>query len=413
MVMVMSVFHLNIRQFIYSLSNALDLVGVTNVFHGRRVAYMSNLCAVELGWDNATLDQLFEASILHDCGVSQTNVHAKLTQLQWEEESNHCAIGAELLKRSPHLHHLSDIILYHHTHWDDLKSLDIPEHVKLCANCIYMADRIDVLTLTSKLGQSNVLLGVEETLATVNRFKGSWFAPELVEAFNRVAAHESFWLDLENVEDNVVATAWIENERTRAFSFADLKELVQVFSRIVDAKSPFTHDHSQGVARLSRYLAELFELSETQCDRVEIAGLLHDIGKLRTPDEYLEKPGKLTESEYAMLRRHSYDTFNILKKIGGFEEIALWASQHHERIDGTGYPAHLSAENISLEARIISVADVFQALAQKRPYRDPLQPEEIMTILNRMVQDGALEGSVVARIQQNLNECYKKSLLLN
>jgi len=92
----MSTFQLNIRQFIYSLSNALDLVGVTNVFHGRRVAYMSNLCANALGWDKPLLDQLFEASILHDCGVSQTNVHAKLTQLQWEEESNHCLVGADL-----------------------------------------------------------------------------------------------------------------------------------------------------------------------------------------------------------------------------------------------------------------------------------------------------------------------------
>jgi len=408
----MSTLQLNIRQFIYSLSNALDLVGVTNVFHGRRVAYMSNLLAAELGWDKAILDQLFEASILHDCGVSQTNVHAKLTQLQWEEESDHCIIGAELLNKSPYLNHLSDIIRYHHTHWSLLKAFDIPDHVKLCANCIYLADRVDVLTLTSVAGRSNVLLSVDETLSTINRLKDSWFAPELVDALNRVATHESFWLDLEQVEDNATAKAWVAVDQRKPIEFEALKKLVQIFSSIVDAKSPFTHDHSQGVACLSRYLAELLGLSETQCDKIEIAGLLHDIGKLRTPDDYLEKPNKLTSDEFAMLRRHSYDTFNILKKIGGFEDIALWASQHHERMDGTGYPGHLRAENISLESRIISVADVFQALAQKRPYRDPLTANEIIKILSKMATEGALDGDIVGCVQQHLDACYKQSLLM-
>ena len=408
----MSTLQLNIRQFIYSLSNALDLVGVTNVFHGRRVAYMSNLLAADLGWDKAILDQLFEASILHDCGVSQTNVHAKLTQLQWEEESDHCIIGAELLNKSPYLSHLSDIIRYHHTHWSLLQAFDIPDHIKLCANCIYLADRVDVLTLTSVAGRSNVLLSVDETLSTVNHLKGTWFAPELVDALNRVATHESFWLDLEAVEDNATAKAWVTVDQSKPIEFEALKKLVQIFSSIVDAKSPFTHDHSQGVACLSRYLAELLGLSETQCDKIEIAGLLHDIGKLRTPDDYLEKPNKLNNDEFAMLRRHSYDTFSILKKIGGFEDIALWASQHHERMDGTGYPRHLRAESISLESRIISVADVFQALAQKRPYRDPLTANEIMKILSKMATEGALDGDIVECVQQHLEACYKQSLLM-
>jgi len=409
----MSSFQLNLRQFVYSLSNALDLVGVTNVFHGRRVAYMSNLCAAELGWDKSILDQLFEASILHDCGVSQTNVHSKLTQLQWEEESNHCVVGAELLKKSPYLNHLSEIVRYHHTHWDKLQTLDIPEHIKLCANCIYMVDRVDVLTLTSAAGKSNVLLGSPETLATINRLRGNWFAPQLVDALNKVASHESFWLGLEQVEDNATAEAWVAAEQTQSVPFEKLKELTQIFSSIVDAKSPFTHEHSEGVARLSRYIAELFELSDAQCDKIEVAGLLHDIGKLRTPDDYLEKPSKLNEDEFAMLRRHSYDTFNILKKISGFEDIALWAGQHHERINGTGYPSHLSEKEISLEARIISVADVFQALAQKRSYRDPLNPDEIMSVLTKMTDEGALDGTVVGYVQRNLDDCYKKSLLMN
>ncbi len=143
---------------------------------------------------------------------------------------------------------------------------------------------------------------------------------------------------------------------------------------------------------------------------LELAGLLHDIGKLRQPDELLDKPGKLTPEEYAHIQRHSFDTYTILKNIKGLEKVTQWAALHHERADGSGYPYHLSTETLALEARIVAVADVFQALAQKRPYRDPLQPDEIMEILNEMVDDGKLDRKVVMRVDQDLQRCWQTAL---
>ena len=406
----MSQFEINLHEAIYSLSDALDLVGVTHIHHGKRVAYIASECAKVAGWPSERLDQLFQASILHDCGVSRTQVHARLAQLEWENEAEHCQRGAELLAISPLLSPLVDLVRYHHTHWETLDALALPQEVKLAANCIYMADRVDVSCLVARGEENNILLVKDKICSIIQERRGSWFNPDLVDSFQKVARSEAFWFALENEHVNGYVARWLSQAGAIQVPFADLRRLVQVFSRIVDAKSTFTREHSDGVASLSRYLGELFGLPERTCETLELAGLLHDLGKLRVPDELLDKNGKLTDTEFATVRRHSFDTYSVLQNIHGMEEVALWAGQHHERVDGSGYPYHQNARQISLEGRIIAVADVFQALAQTRPYRGPMPPEAILKILQEQVADGKLDGVVVAKVQDNLQACWKASL---
>ncbi|BBE50976.1 3'3'-cGAMP-specific phosphodiesterase 1 [Ferriphaselus amnicola] len=402
----MSKFIINLHEVVYSLSDALDLVGVTHIHHGKRVAYMAVECAKVMGWQKKQIDSLYQASILHDCGVSKTIIHKRLAQLEWEQEGDHCKIGASLLKSCPLLEYLSPIVLHHHTHWSTLKNMDLPDEVKLSANCIYLVDRVDVLSLGFMVDQSNLLLAREEIRQKIAERSGDWFCPELVDAFMRVSRSEAFWLSLENEHVTEYVSAWLSDTPEREMDFEELRSIVSIFSYIVDAKSSFTKDHSDGVARLARYLGEQFHLSELSCDMLELAGLLHDIGKLRQPDELLDKPGKLTSEEYSSIQRHSFDTYVILKSIKGLEKITQWAAQHHERADGSGYPYHLQNGSLSLEARIVAVADVFQALAQKRPYRDSLQTSQIIHIINEMVVDGKLDREVVMCVDKNLSECW-------
>ena len=123
--------------------------------------------------------------------------------------------------------------------------------------------------------------------------------------------------------------------------------------------------------------------------------------------------GELTESENFIVRRHSYDTYEILKNIKGFEAISKWASQHNECIDGSGYPYRDNAKDLSIEARIIAVAEVFQALTQKRPYRDKFHPKDIISILKNKMQDGKLDKDVVLMVENNLAACLKLSSYLD
>ncbi len=406
----MAVYNVNLHEAVYSLSDALDLVGVTHIHHGKRVAYMAAECGKHLGWHGQDLDDLFQAAILHDSGVSRTLIHSKLAQFEWEQEADHCKIGSELLASSPLLKHLSNTILYHHTHWSLLNTFELPPEVKLHANCIYMVDRVDVLSLGVMAQHQDILLGKDEIRNKIAEKRGDWFCPELVDAFLEISQSDAFWFALEGDHVNGYLSTWLSHSTERGMKFEELKGLVQIFSHIVDAKSPFTRQHSDGVASLARYLGNLFSLPNKNCEMLELAGFLHDIGKLRVPDEILEKTGKLTTAESISMRRHSFDTYGILKHIKGMEEIALWAAQHHERVNGSGYPYQLGKSDISLEARIIAVADVFQALAQKRPYRDSLPPQEILSILQAQVSDGKLDAEIVSRVEANLQECWRVAM---
>ncbi len=402
----MSDYNINLHEAIYSLSDALDLVGVTHIHHGKRVAYMAVEFGKYLGWTRSWLDDLFQAAILHDCGVSKTTVHAKLAQFEWEQEGEHCRIGADLLASSPLLRHLSPIVLHHHTHWSKLKDADLPMNVKLAANCIYMADRVDILMLKYIADQVDILLGKEAIRKKVAEKCGEWFCRELVDAFMEVSRSEAFWFSLEANHVNSYLSIWTSETASRNMSFGELRSIAHIFSCIVDAKSPFTREHSDRVAALARKIGELFGLSERNCEMLELAGLLHDIGKLRVPDELLDKPGRFTESEKITVRRHSFDTYSILRNIKGFEQVTLWASQHHERLDGNGYPFHAKPPDLSLEARIIETVDVFQALAQRRPYRDSLEPDKIMDILVKESEKGRLDPKVVEKVGAHIQECW-------
>ncbi len=403
----MSTFDINLHETIYSLSNALDLVGITHIRHGKRVAFIATECGKYLNWSGQCKDDLFEAAILHDIGVAKTVIHSRLAQFEWEEESEHCRVGAALLQSSPLLEKLAPMVLHHHTHWSELKDMALPMEIKLIANCIYLADRVDMLSLSSQIDNSNLLLFKDEIREKILEKRGDFFCDSLVESFMSVSRPEAFWFSLENEHVDGYSDTWLSETPVQKIDFQDLRSIMLIFSCVVDAKSPFTKSHSDGVARLARFIGSLWNLPQERCEMLELAGLLHDIGKLRLPDALLEKPGKLTPEEKAQIKRHSFDTYNILKNIKGMEKISEWAAQHHERMDGSGYPYHLDQNRISLEARIVAVSDVFQALAQKRPYRDPLSPDEIMKILKEQVEDGKLDRDVVHCVDLQLHACWK------
>jgi putative nucleotidyltransferase with HDIG domain len=216
-----------------------------------------------------------------------------------------------------------------------------------------------------------------------------------VDAFMAASATEAYWLQLEPRGIQTILQDMLSRGSACRASLSEVKQLARIFSRIVDAKSPFTAEHSLGVAQLSRLLAERMNVSPLNCDKIEIAGLLHDLGKLRVPDEVLDKPGMLDERERKIINTHSFETYQILRHIKGFEDIAQWAAYHHEEPDGNGYPFHLAGRSLPLEARILRVADIFQAMAQDRPYRAGLPAPAVLEFLNQLVAKGRLEAAIV------------------
>ena len=393
-------------QLVYTLSDALDLVGVDDAHHGKRVAVMGATVGEELGWDQETLEMLFFGGLLHDCGVSSTRVHKHLiTDLDWEGVEAHCDRGHALLTRFRPLSHLAPLVQHHHTHWETLTRKDLPPQVALMSNLIYLVDRVDALAV-EHYGR-DLLLARRDIRGTIGRHRGTFFAPELVGAFLSVSAKEAFWLSLEPNHVKASTRAWMPEARLQELGSEDIRQLARIFATIVDAKSTFTAEHSRGVARLSRWLAECSQLPDETCDQLEIAGLLHDIGKLMVPDEILDKPGDLTAGELAVIRQHSFETYEILKQIRGFEDIAGWAAYHHESLNGRGYPFQLDKDELGIEARIVAASDVFQALSQKRPYRPSLSRRTILRKMQYRVRTGRLDKDLVGLVETTLDDCWQ------
>ena len=171
----------------------------------------------------------------------------------------------------------------------------------------------------------------------------------------------------------------LKSEEKRRNDILDFtNSIIDSFSVCIDGKDSYTNGHSLRVAKYTKMLAlKLGEDEETAARYYNIA-LLHDIGKIGIPDEILNKPGKLTESEYETVKEHAYRGYEILKKVKKQTFLAEGARHHHERFDGSGYPANLKGDKIPWVARIISVADAFDAMSSSRPYRKRLPMEKIV-----------------------------------
>lgn len=398
---------IDLRQMILALETTVDLVGMNDANHGKRVGYIASQLGHRLGFDEASIQFAFELGLLHDCGVSSEQIHSSLVNhFDWEDAHIHCEIGYELLKDFEPLAHFALPILHHHTPWQELSKLDgISAREARMANLIFLSDRIDVLSCAHY--GSDILLVKKEIVHSIESYSGSYFDPVIVRAFLKAEQSEAFWIALE--DRHVARFTWDMGlfEHKRTLSTAQLKQLSLIIAYIVDQKSPFTAQHSALVGKLARFLAGQYGLFPEQCEKIEIAGLLHDLGKLRIPDEILEKAGPLSALQRSIMAQHSYETYEILRHIDGMEDIARWAAYHHEGINGAGYPFHPTESDLSLEARIIAVADVFQALVQDRPYRKGMTLEQLLPILDELVANGQLDPDIVALAREHRRQCFE------
>lgn len=398
---------IDLHSAITALSCSLDLVGIDEIKHGKRVAIMAYHIADELNWPESERLGILHAGMLHDCGVAQIREHRQLTEtLEWSGAEAHAERGADYLSACPPLAHLALEIRYHHTRWERLLQLALEPRIRRRANLLFLADRIDVLQVPY-LNSEQILTAAPGIVSRLQSLSGSLFAPELLDAFARVANSQAFWLAMDpDYLDEDLRTLG-KNVAHVALGYSAQRELARLFSRVVDAKSPYTEQHSERVALVARQLAADFGISGQELEQVEIAGLLHDLGKLRVSEDIIDKPGKLTPNERASMQRHSYDTYRILQRVFADSKIPVWAGFHHENLRGEGYPFKYSGEAQDLECRIISVADIFQALAQTRPYRESMALADILNDLRRRVSVGELDATVVDKLAEQAEAYYR------
>ncbi|WP_286236594.1 HD-GYP domain-containing protein [Neptuniibacter halophilus] len=393
----------------HTLTKALDYVGIDDKSHGRRVGLICHRIAHLLGWNRQRRHFSLLAGMLHDCGVSSTSVHKKLVdEMEWQGAEQHCIRGDKFLRSFPPFQAYAPAIRYHHTRWASLPDTLDPE-TREYANLIFLADRLDVryAVFVSEHPYHQVLLQRHELLDDLLPYVGTLFSETLYQALRVAAEKDSFWLELrDEYLDEAIFETLDSGDYKISLNFNEIEALGELISQVVDAKSPFTHYHSLRVADLAYTLAGLAGVGSYDARLLRIAGLLHDVGKLRTPDEILEKAGPLSADEAAQMHSHPLDSKRVLQAIFPDTPIARWASEHHEKLDGSGYPFGWHAEQIDLPTRILCIADIFQALCQKRPYRDRLSVDEVLQIMDSMAAKGQIDLNVYTLLQEHRQRLY-------
>jgi HD-GYP domain-containing protein (c-di-GMP phosphodiesterase class II) len=211
--------------------------------------------------------------------------------------------------------------------------------------------------------------GVRATMAMVKDRRKTWFDPQLADRVLRWRRDADWWTWLTESAPELEVVAMEPPEPRRAVQGAGFDLVAQSFADIVDAKSPFTYRHSTNVSRWARQVGTKFYTDEDQLTRLARAGLLHDIGKLGVSNTILDKNGPLVDDERTLMQAHPVHTWEILRRVPAFSDFARMASLHHEKLDGSGYPWQVPGEALDLPARILVVADIFEALTADRPYR--------------------------------------------
>jgi putative two-component system response regulator len=171
--------------------------------------------------------------------------------------------------------------------------------------------------------------------------------------------------------------------------------VVFALARTMEAKSPYTHGHSERVKEFALQLAAQLELPASDRELLAKGALLHDIGKISTPDAILNKPGPLTREEFAIVKDHTWQGAHIVEPLHSLRDAVPLIRWHHERLDGRGYPDVLKGDQIPLLVRVLAVADVFDSLASKRPYRPPMPNRRCLELLRENAAEGGLDPELV------------------
>jgi putative nucleotidyltransferase with HDIG domain len=267
-------------------------------------------------------------------------------------------------------------------HWDGRGMPDglRGEEIPLAARVLCLAQTVEVFHAHG---------GVKAARAIAKRRRGRWFDPSLVDAFLRFCGDREFWAQLEAPD----VSQWEPAELAITADDARLDRIAEAFARVIDAKSPFTARHSQRVAEIADGIALVLGFEADQRQVLRRAALLHDIGKLAVSNRILDKPVKLTDEEFQAMQVHPVHTLRILERAPCFAELAELAANHHEKLDGSGYPRSLDAADLDLPMRVLAVADVYEALTADRPYRGAMSAEQALGIIDRDIPR-RLDGDV-------------------
>lgn len=361
--------------------------------------------AKELDLSKEECFDIVALAILHDNGLTEKALRGgeKLeptTKRKFLERfKEHCTIGEENIIEFPFLTDVEGVIKYHHENYDGTGFFKLKgEEIPIMAQIISLADKLDT-EFNLKEGYKDK---EEDILEYLKQKENKYFSTKILNAFYNIAKFTGFSLDL---KDQLIGKAINRNldSFNRNLSYEEIRKVTQVFSKIIDFKSKFTAEHSQGLCEKVQIMSDYYKKGRKEKIMLMIAADLHDIGKLVVPNGILEKPAGLTDEEFKVMKTHTYYTRICLESLKGFEDITEWASNHHEKLNGSGYPYGFDRERLDFNSRMMGCLDIYQALIEDRPYRKGMEHDRVINILRDMASQDLIDGDIV----EDINSVFK------
>jgi len=389
---------IDLYHILYSLSKSVDIIHKNFENHSKQVAYLSLYLAEAINY-NIDKNELFKAALVHDVGaifLRSANING-IFEEKPEDLKSHEQFGHNLLKNFEFFKKTAEIVLYHHT---DFKNNNTNN---LYSQLINLADRIcAIFSLNTKK-----VVDIPNTKIKINNYlkdnRDGKFNPHMIEAFyDSIYGKNEVWINLLDV---------VNLKYKKLSSLFDLKPLnvsldegmflFSFFGEVINSHSSFTLYHSERVFKVSNLLCNELGFSNEEAQPIQIASYLHDLGKLAVPIEVLDKRGYLSNEEHDLIKIHPLITEKVLSEIENFQDIVVYASYHHEFLDGSGYPYGKRDYEIPLGARIVTIADMVASFLEHRPYRYALSIEETKTNLQNLAHYNKLDKDLVNYLFKN------------
>ncbi|MBR0399991.1 MAG: HD domain-containing protein [Mogibacterium sp.] len=407
---------INITGFLNVVSLASDYVEADLLSieqnHVKRVAIIVNRLAAAAGMDEDTVYAMTQAGVLHDCALAEY-IHDELSDetaepllvvsaecIDGHREVNmadHCIAGERMVSKLPFYDIIRGAVLHHHDRANGSGALGkTAAETPLCGQLMHIADRVDAAFDLSRMDRQK-----HADIVTWLRSQSDiMFSEECCRLFIDNVDYE---LLCSAAEPHCVATLdELLPDRIVDIPTAAIRELSTIFADITDYKSRFTSRHSIGIAEKAARMGAYYGYSAEMRDKLYIAGALHDIGKLLISNDILEKPGRLTDDEYQEITNHAIGTWMLLKDIEGLDEICRWASLHHEKLDGSGYPFGYSSKDLGKEERLLACLDIYQALTEDRPYKNAMPHDNAVALMRGMGKRGKLDEDII----DDIADCF-------
>ncbi len=372
-------------EFMAALSLMMDLDENRKLYHAWRVAILAERMSLEILPEYRA--QIFYAGLLHDIGAISLPDHVVHYTDPKEHFKNpvllnHSEKSAKIVKEIGPISIAANMILDHHEHWD---GSGYPQGLKgdsihLGGQILRIADTLDILARVTPP------LSLDEVKTILHERSGSEFSDLICELMISTLESGSFFEEV--MDENRISEMLPEVIRDLPpFDLTscdtDVRRIVKVFAQVIDAKHSYTAGHSERVAQYTYKLSKAMGLSEELARDYEIAAYLHDAGKVAVPKDILDKPTSLTSEEFKLMKRHPVYTMEIMSMVSALKDLVRVAGGHHERYNGGGYPDGSSGESIPFGARIMAVADAFDAMTSPRPYQKTKSKEEAKEELSK------------------------------